>query len=104
MSDKDVHLLFASNRWEVKDTLVNDLLTGTNLVCDRYAFSGTSYTSAKEVPGLDFEWCLKADEGLIEPDLVVYIDVDMTTISTRAGFGGERYEKTDFQTKVRDKF
>ena len=55
-------MLFAKNRWEVRDTLVNDLLTGTTLVCDRYAFSGVAYTSAK---GLDFDWCLKADEGLI---------------------------------------
>ena len=96
MSDEEVHLLFASNRWEVKDTLINDLMSGTCLVCDRYAYSGTAYTSAKELPGMDFKWCCKADEGLIEPDLVIYIDVDMQTISKRAGFGGERYEKTEF--------
>ena len=70
-------------------------------MCDRYAYSGVAYTSAK---GIDFNWCLESDVGLIKPDLVIYIEVEMSTISSRAGFGGERYEKTEFQTKVKDQF
>ena len=68
------------------------------LVCDRYAYSGVAYSSAK---GIDFEWCLNADRGLIQPDLTFYFDVSMDTIKARSGFGEERYEKVDFQDKVR---
>ena len=93
LSDEEVHKLFAANRWEKKDELISDITQGTSLVCDRYAYSGVAYTSAK---GIDFNWCLESDVGLIKPDLVIYIEVDMSTISSRAGFGGERYEKTDF--------
>ena len=60
-----------------------------------------AYSGAK---GLDFQWCLNADRGLVKPDLVFYIDLDMDTIKERSGFGEERYEKTEFQAKVRDQF
>lgn len=102
MSDEAVHLLFSMNRWErygqLKDELTNQ---GTNLICDRYAYSGAAYTAAK---GIDFDWCLNADRGLIQPDLVFYIDIDKETIQERAGFGEERYEKVDFQEKVRQQY
>lgn len=71
------------------------------MICDRYAYSGVSYSAAK---GLDFDWCLNADRGLIKPDLVFYFDIDMDTIKSRSGFGDERYEKTEFQGKVRDQY
>ena len=71
------------------------------MICDRYAYSGVAYTAAK---GLDFNWCLNADRGLIEPDLIFYIDIDKETIKQRAGFGDERYEKVDFQEKVREQY
>ena len=77
-NDEAVHLLFSMNRWEEKDTMIDDMLNkGVNVICDRYAYSGVAYSSAK---GLDFEWCLNADKGLIEPDMVIYIDVSMETI------------------------
>lgn len=102
MTDEAIHLLFSMNRWEqyrqLKDELTKE---GTNLVCDRYAFSGVAYTAAK---GIDFNWCLNADRGLIQPDIVFYIDIDKETIQKRAGFGDERYEKADFQEKVREQY
>mmetsp|Transcript_14607 Transcript_14607/g.24911 ORF Transcript_14607/g.24911 Transcript_14607/m.24911 type:complete len:161 (+) Transcript_14607:15-497(+) len=93
LNDEAVHLLFSMNRWEQKDELIADLRAGVNVVCDRYAYSGVAYTASK---GLDFEWCLNGDRGLLKPDLVIYIDVDMETIKSRSGFGDERYEKVDF--------
>ena len=101
LNDEAVHLLFAMNRWEKKEELIADLENGKDIVCDRYAFSGVSYSASK---GLDFQWCLNADRGLIKPDLVIYIEVDMETIAERAGFGDERYEKTEFQTKVKAQY
>ena len=101
LNDEAVHLLFAMNRWEKKEELIADLESGKNIVCDRYAYSGVTYSSCK---GLDFQWCLNADRGLIKPDLVIYIEVDLKVIAERAGFGEERYEKTEFQTKVKEQF
>ena len=46
---------------------------GKNIVCDRYWYSGVAYSYAK---GLDFDWCIKPDEGLIEPDLIIYLKAD----------------------------
>ena len=51
LNDEAVHLLFAMNRWEQKEDLISTLESGTNLVCDRYAYSGVAYSGAK---GLDF--------------------------------------------------
>ena len=97
MNDQAVHLLFAMNRWEQMDNFKELLQNGTHIVCDRYAFSGVTYSAAK---GLDFNWCLNADRGLLKPDIVIYMDADLETLQKRAGFGEERYEKAEFQAKV----
>ncbi len=46
-SDEAIHLLFAVNRWEMKEQILKDLKEGTTLICDRYAFSGVAYSAAK---------------------------------------------------------
>lgn len=47
MSDEEIHELFALNRREMKDEIINQLKEGVSFVCDRYAFSGVAYTAAK---------------------------------------------------------
>jgi dTMP kinase len=81
--------------------LVSALLSGTTLVVDRYAFSGVAYSAAKGVPGMDVQWCQNPDIGLPAPDLVVYLRVNNAVAAARSGFGEERYEKAEFQDKVR---
>ena len=52
LNDEAVHLLFAMNRWEQKEELIESLSKQkTSLICDRYAYSGVAYSGAK---GLDF--------------------------------------------------
>lgn len=97
MGDEAVHLLFSMNRWEMRKQIINRLLSGQSVVCDRYAYSGVCYSAAK---GLSVDWCMGADRGLIRPDLVLYIDVSAEEIAKRAGFGDERFEKVEFQAKV----
>jgi dTMP kinase len=48
-SDEAIHLLFAANRWEMKEQILKDLKEGTTLICDRYAFSGVAYSAAKVI-------------------------------------------------------
>lgn len=69
MDDRAVHLLFSANRWEFDEKMRDCLNSGTNLVVDRYAYSGVAYTGAK--PGFDLDWCKHCDNGLVKPDLLV---------------------------------
>jgi dTMP kinase len=78
------------------------LHSGTHVIIDRYAFSGVAFSAAKE--GLSLEWCKQPDRGLPRPDLVCFLDVSSEEASKRGGFGEERYEKQDFQEKVRKNY
>ncbi|KNC97162.1 thymidylate kinase [Spizellomyces punctatus DAOM BR117] len=101
LSDEAIHLLFSANRWEAVKELEDALLNGTTVIVDRYAYSGVAYTAAK---GLDLNWCKGPDKGLLTPDLVIYMEIPIEVAATRGGFGGERYEKIEFQEKVRGCF
>ena len=101
LPDETIHLLFSANRWETVDTLLSELNQGTDIICDRYAYSGIAYSAAK---GLDFEWCRNPDRGLPQPDLVLYLRVSAEVARQRGGYGEERYEKEEFQAKVGEQF
>ena len=49
VDDHVVHLLFSANRWEWFERMKSELESGTNLIVDRYAFSGVAYSAAKPV-------------------------------------------------------
>lgn len=49
-------------------------------------------------------WCAAADKGLPVPDAVFYLDADPQAISTRCGYGDERFERVAFQNRVREAF
>jgi dTMP kinase len=68
---------------------------------DRYAYSGVAFSSAK---GLDLEWCKAPDVGLLRPDVTLFLDIDPREAESRGGYGEERYEKSDFQLQVRERF
>lgn len=72
LNDNSIHLLFSANRWEASEGMEKSLLAGTTLVCDRYAYSGVAFTSAK---GLDLQWCKTCDQGLPAPDCIIYLDI-----------------------------
>ena len=70
--DRAIHLLFSANRWEAAPNLVDTLARGTNIICDRYAYSGVAFTSAKTAEDrssmsggeLTLDWCMSGDVGL----------------------------------------
>ncbi|XP_057303228.1 uncharacterized protein LOC130640724 [Hydractinia symbiolongicarpus] len=101
LHDRAVHLLFSANRWELVPLINEKLKNGVTLIVDRYAYSGVAFTAAK---GLDVEWCKSCDTGLPQPDAVFYMDISVDEASNRGGFGGERYEVSDFQKKVQQLF
>jgi len=60
-----------------------------------------AYTASK---GLDLDWCIGCDKGLVQPDAVFFMNASPDTLSARGGYGEERYEKLDFQKKVYEQF
>lgn len=104
VDDGCIHLLFSANRWEKKDKMMETLAKGVTLVVDRYAFSGVAFTAAKGVPGLDRDWCMAPDAGLVAPDAVFFLELDADAARERGGFGEERYEVPVFQQAVMKEF
>ena len=104
LSDQAIHLLFSANRWEVAPKLAQTLANGQHIICDRYAYSGVAFTSAKENPDLNLPWSMAPDKGLPAPDAVIFLDLDQDEAEKRGGYGGERYEKRDMQQRVRKRF
>ncbi|XP_022197194.2 thymidylate kinase-like [Nilaparvata lugens] len=102
LPDKAVHMLFSANRWELEPKIRNLIYNGTSLIVDRYSFSGVAFSAAKK--GLDLEWCKLPEMGLPRPDLVCLFKSRVDLASQRNGWGGERYEVTDFQERVSDNF
>jgi len=97
LSDQTIHLLFSANRWELSKQMETQLNEGVTLIVDRYAFSGVAFTAAK---GIDLEWCRQPDVGLLKPDSVFYLHCNSTVAASRGGYGTERYENNEMQTKV----
>ncbi|XP_031403360.1 thymidylate kinase-like isoform X3 [Punica granatum] len=97
LDDHTIHLLFSANRWEKKSLMEEKLKSGTSLIVDRYSYSGVAFSSAK---GLDIDWCKAPEIGLLAPDLVIYLNILPEKAAERGGYGGERYEKLEFQKKV----
>ncbi|CAA0808784.1 P-loop containing nucleoside triphosphate hydrolases superfamily protein [Striga hermonthica] len=95
LDDRAIHLLFSAIRWEKRSLMESKLRSGTTLIVDRYSFSGVAFSSAK---GLDMKWCKAPEAGLLAPDVVIYLDISRA--AERGGYGGERYEKLEFQKKV----
>ncbi|KAM3134147.1 hypothetical protein pb186bvf_013768 [Paramecium bursaria] len=94
LNDQVIHLLFSANRWEKQEFLIEQLNQGINIVCDRYAFSGVAFSAAK---GLDINWCKSSDTNLPRPDITFFLQAPLKLLSSKAEFGGERYENIGFQ-------
>jgi len=102
LDDHGIHLLFAANRREKLSEMKKALNAGQHVIIDRYAFSGVAFSAAKD--GMDLEWCRHPDRGLPKPDLVCFLDVSPEEASKRGDYGNEKYEKIEFQAKVRDNY
>lgn len=94
---KKLHKLFSENRHEKKEYIENLLLSGQNIIVDRYVYSGAAYSHAL---GLDLEYCFSFDRGLPAPDAVLNLKIDVETIFNRKGFGLETYEQKSMQENV----
>lgn len=89
-------------RWERAAAIEQALATGRCVVADRYSYSGIVYTASKvhtHTPSWD--WCLRSEEELPQPDLVLCLLPDhIDDLESRGGFGEERFENALFQARV----
>lgn len=99
-----IHLLFSANRWEAAAAIQDAIAYGTTVVIDRYYYSGLVYSAAKNNPTLSLQWAKQPEIGLPRPDLCLFLDITPAKAAERGGFGGERYEKQEMQTRVRNLF
>ena len=102
LDDRAVHLLFSANRWEAAPSLAQTLAEGKTIVCDRYAYSGVAFSSAKTkedrkaggdgaasggsaAEDLSIDWCKGPDVGLPAPDCVLFLDLSQDEAEKRGG-------------------
>ncbi|KAI9335368.1 thymidylate kinase-domain-containing protein [Zopfochytrium polystomum] len=92
--ERTLHQLFATNRSEAMPALQRQLLDGTTVVVDRYAYSGVAYTLSKRLPGMDLAWCKLGDSGILHPDLVVFLDLQPEIAALRVATDGKEAART----------
>lgn len=96
----------------LRSTITNLLTSGTLVLCDRYAFSGITFSAAKpslrdtfpSTHGDALPWCRAPDISLPAPDLTIFLDITPEQAKIRDGYGEERYEKEETQKRVREMF
>ncbi|EFX67536.1 hypothetical protein DAPPUDRAFT_63855 [Daphnia pulex] len=95
--------LFTSARLlSIRPDIKKLLQKGTNVIVDRYSYSGIAFSAAK--PNMDLRWCQQSDSGLLKPDLVIFLDIDPVEAETRGQYGSERYENLEMQKVVRSNY
>ena len=88
-----LHCLFSANRWEERQRIINYLLDGITVVCDRYILSGIAYSMAQ---GVDKSFCISTEIGLVKPDSINFFS-NYTPIIHRQG---ERYDNKFMQSNI----
>ena len=74
------------------------------MVIDRYYYSGIVYSAAKDRPDLTLKWAREPEVGLPRPDVCLFLDITPEAAAGRGGFGGEKYENSKMQKRVRELF
>ena len=85
LDDRAIHLLFSANRWEAAPKLQQTIEAGSTIICDRYAYSGVAFSSAKPDANLSLEWCQAPDVGLPAPDVVIFLELQPEQAQQRGG-------------------
>ena len=75
-----LHMLLAANRWERENELSSWLNAGKIVIANRYSPSNLTYGISR---GFDQDWLLNLESGLPDPDLVIVLDIDPTTSTSR---------------------
>ncbi len=92
-------LLYVANRYEKLEQIHEALQQMDYIIMDRYKASGLAYGL---ITGLDLDWCVRLEERLPDPDLVLLFDTPVEESFRRKQEGRDRYERElEFLAKVR---
>lgn len=78
----ELQSLFAINRYEQQPRIEQALMMGKIVICDRYIHSGFVYGINS---GINEEWLMDIHHSLVQPDIVVYLDISETEYLKRCG-------------------
>ncbi|MBD3262114.1 MAG: dTMP kinase, partial [Candidatus Altiarchaeales archaeon] len=91
-------LLFCADRMQhLSEEIKPALSEGKTVVCERYVHSTIAYQAAQ---GVDWDWLWQLNRFALEPELVLYLDVD-PEVGVERTTTGEVFEKKEFLSKVR---
>jgi dTMP kinase len=98
-----LHLLYAANRYEIRDMINFHIKEGYVVIMNRYYQSNIVYGY---VNGLDIEWLSTLDKYMPRSDLTIILDVPVQVMGKRStSTGANRFEQTkEFIEKVREIF
>lgn len=91
-------MLYAANRWEMKEELERRIASANVTIVDRYSGSNFAYGVSS---GLRLEWLLGLEAGLPEPDLTLLLDAPIARIAPRRGSKDAYERNADLQGKAR---
>ena len=60
-------------------------MSGKNVICDRYSYSGIVFSHVNGIE--DLEWCKRTENGMIEPDMIIYLQIPIESTQKRPDFG-----------------
>jgi len=92
LTPTEANMLFVDNKREKQQFIKETLLSGKNLIVDRYVHSGIVYSLANKVT---LNYCMASNVGLIKPDVVCFIDERYNQTESL-----ERYDDEEFQNLV----
>jgi dTMP kinase len=98
-----LHILYAANRYEIRDVINFHLNDGYIVIMNRYYQSNIVYGS---VNGLEIRWLYTLDKNMPRSDLTIILDVPVH-ISEQRGtlMGGNLFEHDrEFKEMVKDAF
>lgn len=75
----DLMVMYAARVDHVQNFILPNLRSGINVLCERYYMSSMAYNDCPELSDLHF-LCMPK---LIEPDLTIYLDIDVETSRER---------------------
>jgi dTMP kinase len=97
-----MQLLYVANRYEWKNEIIREKLTGTIIICDRYLASSVAYGEAQ---GLDPLWLLDIQRHLPHPDVTFLLDIAPDVSAQRKTINRDKYERDlTLLARVRDSY
>lgn len=95
------HLLFSADRWDQSKKIEKLIDEGYVVILDRYFYSGMVYSLSQELPE---DFCTVPDKDLLQPDIIIFMDIEPELAAKRKGYGEEVLEKLDLQIKISENY